>query len=96
MLCEFVSRLVKGNVEQLILDVMLRVCVERKWLRARGKQRTDSIHVLAHSIRTLNRLQCAQETMRAAINALAVVEPEWLKGHSQAERMDTYGPRAED
>ena len=47
VLCEFVSRLVKGNVEQLILDVMLRVCVERKWLRARGKQRTDSIHVLA-------------------------------------------------
>ena len=47
MLCEFRSRLVKGNVEQLILYVMLRVCVERKWLKARGKQRTDSIHVLA-------------------------------------------------
>ena len=47
MLCEFRSRPVKGNVEQLILDVMLRVCVERKWLKARGKQRTDSIHVLA-------------------------------------------------
>jgi hypothetical protein len=26
---------------------MLQVCVERKWLKARGKQRTDSIHVLA-------------------------------------------------
>jgi transposase len=47
VLCEFRSRLVKGNVEQLILDVMLRVWVERKWLKARGKQRTDSIHVLA-------------------------------------------------
>tara|TARA_B100000745_G_scaffold290564_1_gene229590 strand:+ start:381 stop:599 length:219 start_codon:yes stop_codon:yes gene_type:complete len=47
VLCEFRSRLVKGNVEQLILYVMLRVCVERKWLKARGKQRTDSIHVLA-------------------------------------------------
>ena len=48
------------------------------------------------SIRTLNRLQCAQETMRAALSALAVVAPEWLKEHSQAEWMDTYGPRAED
>ena len=48
------------------------------------------------SIRTLNRLQCAQETMRAALSTLAVVAPEWLKEHSQAEWMDTYGPRAED
>tara|TARA_B100000749_G_scaffold186107_1_gene143909 strand:+ start:611 stop:829 length:219 start_codon:yes stop_codon:yes gene_type:complete len=47
VLCEFRSRPVKGNVEQLILDVMPQVCVERKWLKARGKQRTDSIHVLA-------------------------------------------------
>ena len=34
--------------------------------------------------------------MRAAINALEVVDPEWLKAHSAAERMDAYGPRAED
>ena len=95
MLCEFRSRPVKGNVEQLILDVMPQVCVERKWLKARGKQRTDSIHVLALNPNA-QRLKCAQETMRAAINALAVVDPEWLKGHSPAEWLDTYGPRAED
>jgi len=34
--------------------------------------------------------------MRAAINALEVVDPEWLKRHSPAEWMDEYGPRAED
>ena len=39
---------------------------------ARGKQRTDSTHVLA-AIRTLNRLTCVGETMRYALNALAAV-----------------------
>ena len=95
MLCEFRSRLVKGNVEQLILDVMLQVCVERKWLKARGKQRTDSIHVLALNPNAQSSAMRTR-TMRATLNALEVVAPEWLKRHSQAERMDTYGPRAED
>jgi len=34
---------------------------------ARGKQRTDSTHVLA-AIRTLRRLECVGETMRHALN----------------------------
>lgn len=95
VLCEFRARLVKGNVEQLILDELLKLCKERKWLKARGKQRTDSTHVLA-SIRALNRLQCAQETMRAALNSLAVIAPQWLREHSHPKWVDTYGPRADD
>ena len=51
--------------------------IERGWLKQRGKQRTDSTHVLA-AIRTLNRLECVGETLRAALNALATVAPEWL------------------
>lgn len=95
VLCEFRARLVKGNVEQLILDELLKLCRERKWLKARGRQRTDSTHVLA-SIRALNRLQCVQETMRATLNSLAVIAPQWLRAHSDPEWVDTYGPRADD
>lgn len=95
VLCEFRARLVRGNVEQLILDELLKLCKERKWLKARGRQRTDSTHVLA-SIRALNRLQCVQETMRAALNSLAVIAPQWLKEYSDPEWVDTYGPRADD
>jgi transposase len=41
---------------------------ERGWIKARGKQRTDSTHVLA-AIRTLRRLECVGETMRHARSA---------------------------
>ncbi len=42
---------------------------------ARGKQRTDSTHVLA-AIRTIRRLECVGETLRHALNVLAEVAPD--------------------
>ncbi len=56
---------------------MLNLCRERDWVKARGKQRTDSTHVLA-AICTLRRLECVGETMRHALNVLAEVAPAWL------------------
>jgi transposase len=56
---------------------MLELLRDKKLLKARGKQRTDSTHVLA-SIRVMNRLEMVVETMRAALNQLATVAPEWL------------------
>jgi transposase len=34
--------------------------------------------------------------MRAALNSLAVVAPDWLRAHSHAEWVERYGPRSED
>ena len=62
---------------------------------ARGKQRTDSTHVLA-AIRTINRLECAGETLRAALNALAVVAPDWLRAQVPVEWYERYGSRMEE
>lgn len=64
-------------------------------LKARGQQRTDSTHVLA-AIRTLNRLECVGETLRAALNSLATVAPEWLCEHLAPEWFDRYSTRIED
>ena len=47
VLSEFRSRLVAGNAEQRLLDQLLERCREGGWLKARGRQRTDSTHVLA-------------------------------------------------
>src|SRR6266852_7500997 len=47
VLSEFRSRLVIGSAEQLLLDTFLQMCRERKFLKTRGRQRTDSTHVLA-------------------------------------------------
>ena len=49
--------------------------------KARGRQRTDSTHVLA-AIRAITRLACVGETMRHALDTLAIAAPNWLRVHS--------------
>lgn len=63
---------------------------ERGLLKARGRQRTDSTHVLA-AVRAANRLESVGETLRAALNVLAAAAPEWLARHAGAEWLDRYG-----
>lgn len=95
VLSEFRTRLVEGSAEQAMLDALLDTCREKKWLAGRGRQRTDSTHVLG-AIRALNRLECVGEAMRHALNSLAVAAPDWLREQIQPEWKDRYGPRVED
>jgi transposase len=95
VLSEFRTRLVAGSAEQRLLDAILERCRERTWLKARGRQRTDSTHVLA-CVRAVNRLECVGETLRHTLNSLAVVAPEWLHTHCQVEWGERYGRRVED
>jgi transposase len=95
VLSEFRTRLIDKNAEEFLLEKMLTLFGQKGWLKARGRQRTDSIHVLA-KIRALNRVLCVWETMRAALDSLAVVAPDWLRAHSQSEWIERYGPRSED
>ena len=74
VLSEFRTRLIAGEAEALILDKLLKLCQEKGWLKSRMRQRTDSTHVLG-AIRARTRLECAGETLRAALNTLAVVAP---------------------
>lgn len=80
VLCEFRARLVANSAELLLLETLLTICRERRWLRARGRQRTDSTHVLS-AIRGRNRVETVRESMRYALNVLAEVAPEWLLAH---------------
>jgi transposase len=77
VLSEFGTRLVVGAAESLLFDTLLTWCRERQLVKARGRQRTDSTHILA-AVRALNRLEVVGETMRHALNTLAVVAPEWI------------------
>jgi transposase len=95
VLSECRTRLVTGGAEQQLLDTLLERFGERQWLKARGRQRTDSTHVLA-AIRTLKRLESVGETLRHALNVLAIVAPDWVRAHSQPEWVDRYGPRCEE
>lgn len=95
VLCEFRARLIAGDAEQQLLDTLLKQFKERGWLKERGKQRTDSTHVLA-AIRTLNRLEGVGETLRATLNALATVAPDWLCSWVPQEWFDRYGRAVEE
>ena len=94
VLCEFRARLLEGNIEQQVLQPLLDVANKHGWLKERGKQRTDSTHVLG-AIRTLNRLETVGETMRAALNILATVAPEWLCTVLLPDWFDRYEKRFE-
>ena len=76
-----------GQAEQQILDELLRVLKNRGLLKARGRQRTDSTHVLASS-RLLSRIELVAETLRAALNELATVAPDWLRAFAPLEWFD--------
>jgi transposase len=95
VLSEFRTRLVAGQAEQLLLDTLLAQLRERGLLKPRGRQRTDSTHVLA-AIRVLNRLERVGETLRHALNSLAVVAPDWLRAQVPPEWFDRYGTRIEN
>ncbi|MDJ0597018.1 MAG: IS1182 family transposase [Pleurocapsa sp. MO_226.B13] len=91
----FRSRLLSGGKEKLLLDRLLTRCRELKLLKAKGKARTDSTHILA-AIRNLNRLECVGETLRSALNALAVVVPDWLSSVVAPDWFDRYSKPIEE
>jgi transposase len=95
VLSEFRTRLLENGKERFLLEKLLLLLREKKLVKARGKQRTDSTHVLA-AIRNLNRLERVGETLRAALNALATVVPEWVRNKIPAEWVERYGRRVED
>jgi transposase len=95
VLCEFRSRLLTGSAEERLLGKLLEACQARGLLKARGRQRTDATHVLA-SIRVLNRLELLGETLRAALNEIAAVAPDWLRGVAPRAWYERYARRVED
>ena len=95
VLSEFRTRLVAGKAELLLLDTLLQRLQEQGLVRARGRQRTDSTHVLA-AVRVLNRLERVGETLRAALNELAAVAPEWLQALAPPAWYERYGRRVEN
>jgi transposase len=95
VLAKFRQRLVAGQAEQVLLDAILERLQACGLLKAGGRARTDSPHVLA-AVRACNRLACVGETLRAALNDLAVVAPDWLRQQITADWFERYGQRCEE
>jgi len=92
VLSEFRSRVVQGGVEERLLDLLLERMRAKGVIKERGKQRTDATHVQA-AIRRLNRLEKVGETLRATLNRLAVLAPDWLQERVPHEWYERYGVR---
>lgn len=95
VLSEFRTRLIAGQAEAQLFELMLTRFREAGLLKVRGQQRTDSTHVLG-AIQTLNRLECVGETLRRALNVLAVVAPDWLRAQVPPDWFDRYSRRFEN
>jgi transposase len=89
LLCEFRGRLLERGTERSLLDWLLERFKTLGLLKANGRQRADSTSVLA-AVRGLNRLVLVRETMKYALESLAVVAPNWLQAHASPEWVERY------
>ncbi|MGH3191481.1 MAG: transposase [Streptosporangiaceae bacterium] len=77
VLAEFRGKVAEAELEQVALDALLAKLESDGLLKAGGKQRADSTHVVA-AVAALNRLELAGESVRAALETLAAAHPDWL------------------
>ncbi|MBL3671401.1 transposase, partial [Streptomyces sp. M2CJ-2] len=97
VLPEFRSRVVAHRLEERVLDLLLERLTALDLLTAGGSQRTDSTHIVS-TVRDLNRLELVGESVRAALNALAVACPDWVDqvlvvddwSHRYGDRVDSW------
>jgi transposase len=87
--------LLDGDASERLLARVLDTARDAGLPKARGRQRTDSTHVLA-TVCDLNRIELLAETLRAALNAIAVIAPNWLRALAPAEWHERYDRRVED
>jgi transposase len=90
VLSEFRTRLIAGEKDGILLNAILACCAEKGLLGGKKLQRTDSTHVLA-AVRNLNTIEIVGESMRRALDEIAVVAPSWLEMHLQPEWLKRYG-----
>ena len=72
VLVYFRDRLEENKIERLLFDEILELLVEAGLVKRTGKQRLDSTHVLGY-VKQMSRLECAVETLRLTLEALAKV-----------------------
>jgi transposase len=77
VLAEFRARVADAGLEQVALEALLERLAADSLVKAGGRQRTDSTHVVA-AVAALNRLELAGESVRAALEVLSAAHPDWV------------------
>ncbi len=89
VLVEFRQRLLDHAAEARCFEAILAQMQTMGLLKTRGRQRTDSTHVLG-AIRALHRLELVGETLRVARNVLTTAAPTWLAAQVTTSWGDRY------
>jgi hypothetical protein len=79
VLPEFRAKVADAGLEQVPLDALLKRLSADGLVKAGGKQRTGSAHVVA-AVAELNQLELARESVRAAVGARTAAHPGWVAG----------------
>ncbi|MFD3689025.1 IS1182 family transposase [Nocardiopsis sp. NPDC058631] len=95
VLSEFRDRLAGADAGRRVLDAILAAARDQGLLKTAGRARTDSTHVLS-AARELCWLELVAETLRAALNALALTCPDWLAQVAEPDWFKHYATRVED
>ena len=77
VLSEFRDKTAGAGLERAALDALVERLAADGLVKAGGKQRTDSTHVVA-AVAALHRLELAGESVRAALEALTAAHPDWV------------------
>jgi len=92
VLSEYRARLAAHEAEGRMFETVLEQLKELGMIKARGRQRTDSLAVLTR-VRTLNRIELVVETLRLAVGALLAMDSEWTRATVPSSWEERYGKR---
>jgi transposase len=92
VLSDFRARLLTHHASARLFDTLLGQLREVGLLKRRGRQRTDSLAVLAR-IHLLTRIELVAETLRLAIRAVVRAEPAWARASIPPAWEEWYGQR---
>src|SRR6266496_2026857 len=92
VLSDFRARLVAHDAAARLFDQLLSQLRELGLLKRRGRQRTDSLAVLAR-IHLLTRVELVVETLRLAIRALLQADAGWARATMPPAWEELYGQR---
>jgi transposase len=94
VLCEFRARVAETGRADALFGVMIEKLKAQGLVRARGRARTDSTHVLG-AVRVLNRIELVGESVRVALEEIAGLAPAVLVALLDAGWAERYGHRVE-
>src|ERR1700690_1939398 len=94
-LCNFRKRLLAVELEGVVFERIVAYLRARGYVKAGGKQRTDSTHIVGQ-VMDLSRLELVWETIRVTLTALISADAPWVLKWLPSSFVEVYSVRRSD